>query len=93
MQYIIAFVIFAIVIYIIGVIFSFLWPFLVALIIVAAICNLLAYRRKKQAWKDLYENTESFQQNSYGDPYQGSQSTNDDIIDVEYTETSIDEDR
>ncbi len=93
MQYIIAFVIFAIVIYIIGVIFSFLWPFLVALIIVAAIGNLLAYRRKKKAWKDLYENTESFQQNSYGDPYQGSQSTNDDIIDVEYTETSIDEDR
>ncbi len=64
MQYIIAFVIFAIVIYIIGVIFSFLWPFLVALIIVAAIGNLLAYRRKKKAWKDLYENTESFQQNS-----------------------------
>ncbi len=93
MQYIIAFIIFLVVIYIIGVIFSFLWPLLVALIVVAAIGNLIAYQRRKKAFKDLYENTESFQQDSFAHTSRGTQSTNDDVIDVEFTETSVDDER
>lgn len=93
MQYVLAFVIFVIVIYVIGVLFSFLWPLLVALVIIAALGNLIAYHRRKKAWKDLYENTEPFRQNSYDHPYQGTRSGNDDVIDVEYSETTVDDDK
>lgn len=84
MEFIFAFIIFVIIINIIGLLFSFLWPLIVVLVIVAAIVNLIAYFKQK---KNGYYRSETtyYKHNGY------EQDSN--VIDVEYTESDIDEDR
>ena len=84
MEFIFAFIIFVIIVNIIGLLFSVLWPLIVILVIAAAIVNLLAYYRRK---KSGYYHSET---TYYG---RNHCEQNSDIIDVEYTESEIDEDR
>ena len=86
MQYVIAFIIFLLVVYIIGILFSFLWPLLVLLVLAAAVLNLIAYYKRNKAAEEFYKNAES---NVDYDFFQNKGTRND----VEYTETSVDEDR
>ena len=91
MQYVIAFIIFLLVVYIFGILFSFLWPLLVLLVLAAAVLNLIAYYKRNKAAEEFYKNAES---NVDYDFFQNRATRNDDqVIDVEYTETSVDEDR
>ncbi len=83
MEFIIAFVIFVIVINIIGLLFSFLWPAIVVLVIVAAIANVIAYHKQRK--NGYYQSDDSYRSNQRYEQ--------DDIIDVEYTESDVDEDR
>lgn len=84
MEYIFAFIIFLILINLLGLVFSFLWPVIAVLVIVAAVVNIIAYyKRKKNGYyysKTTYYSNQNREQDS-------------DIIDVEYTECDIDEDR
>ena len=93
MQFLFAFIIFAIVIYILGVLFSFLWPLFMALVVIAAIANLIAYYRHRTTWRNLYEQTQSFHDDATDRYGKGEQQGQDDIIDVEYSETRIDDER
>lgn len=94
MQFIIAFLIFFIIINIIGFIFSFLWPIILVLIVVVAVMNMIAYQKRKKAMKEFYQDVnETFQSTGYDRFHQHSDSSSDDIIDVEFTETDADEDR
>lgn len=84
MEFIFAFIIFVIIVNIIGLLFSVLWPLIVVLVIAAAVVNLLAYyKRKKSGY--YHSETTYYRNNNY------EQDSN--IIDVEYTESDIDEDR
>lgn len=81
MELLFAFIIFVIIINILGLLFSFLWPLIVVLVIAAAIINLWAYyRRKKNGY--YHSETTYYQNNRY--------EQDSDIIDVEYTESDID---
>lgn len=95
MQFIIAFFIFLIVINIIGFIFSFLWPVILALIVVVAILNFIAYRKRKKAMEEFYNDVnEAYrEQNDYDFFDRNQTASSDDVIDVEFTETDADEDR
>lgn len=84
MEYIFAFIIFVIIINLLGLLFSFLWPAIVVLVIVAAIANLIAYRKRKK-------NGYYYSETTYYD--NRSREQDSDIIDVEYTESDVDEDR
>lgn len=90
MQYVFAFIIFLIIINVLGFLFSFLWPFIVALVIVVAVLNLLAYHKRKKAMEDFYQDVEDFQNQSY---YNSKDDHQDDVIDVEFSEEDIDEER
>ena len=76
--------IFVIIINLIGLLFSFLWPAIVVLVIVVGVMNFLAYRKRKN-------NGYYYSETTYYDNRNRKQDC--DIIDVEYTETEIDEDR
>lgn len=97
MQFILAFIIFFVIINIIGFVFSFLWPLIVALVVVVAILNLLAYRRRKKAMEEFYQDVEHYENQQYGDFFNDGPSrqtsNNDDVIDVEFTESDIDDER
>ncbi len=90
MQYVIAFIIFLLVIYIIGILFSFLWPLLVLLVLIAAVLNLIAYYKRNKAAEQFYKKAEN--SGDY-DFFQNNSRSDDSVIDVEYTETDVDEDR
>lgn len=86
MGYIVAFFIFFIVVYVIGVIFSFLWPIIFALILVAVIGNILAYQKRKKQFKEFYKDPYSAQSYTREDT-----STKEDVIDVEFSEQEVDD--
>ena len=69
MEFIFAFIIFVIIVNIIGLLFSVLWPLIVILVIAAAIVNLLAYyRRKKSGYyhsETTYYGSNHCEQNCY----------------------------
>lgn len=91
MQYVIAFLIFLLAMYIIGVLFSFLWPLLVLLVLVVAILNLIAYYKRNKAAEQFFKNADNSGEYDF---FQNKNSRSDDqVIDVEYTETDVDEDR
>lgn len=91
MQYVIAFLIFLLAMYIIGVLFSFLWPLLVLLVLVVAILNLIAYYKRNKAAEQFFKNADNSGEYDF---FQNKNTRSDDqVIDVEYTETDVDEDR
>lgn len=92
MQYVIAFIIFLLAMYIIGMLFSFLWPVLVLIVLVVAILNLIAYYKRNKAAEQFFKQAE--QSDEY-DFFQRSHThgSDEEIIDVEYTESDVDEDR
>lgn len=87
MGYILAFLIFLAVVYVIGVIFSFLWPIIAVLIIVALVGNIAAYHKRKKQYEEFYQDSfsQSYQQDT------SSSVSNDDIIDVEFSEQEVDD--
>lgn len=84
MEFLLAFIIFVIIINIIGFLFSFLWPAIVLLVLVVAVIDFFAYRKQKKNGyyrsQTTYYKSDNYDQDS-------------NIIDVEYTECDIDEDR
>lgn len=87
MGYIFAFLIFLVIIYIIGAIFSFLWPLILVAIVFALMGNILAYRKRKKQFEEFYN--DSYESQHYTNPT--SSSSSDDVIDVEFSEQEIDD--
>lgn len=91
MQYVIAFIIFLLVVNVIGFLFSFLWPLLVLLVLAVGVLNLIAYYKRGKAEKQFFQDVKSSAEYDF---FQNKNSCSDDtVIDVEYTETDVDEDR
>lgn len=88
MGYIVAFLIFLVVVNIIGLIFSFLWPFILALILLVLIGNVLAYHKRKKQYEEFYKDRFSSQAFTKTDT---TSSSSDDVIDVEFSEQEIDD--
>lgn len=87
MGYIFAFLIFLVIIYIIGAIFSFLWPLILVAIVFALMGNILAYRKRKKQFEEFYN--DSYESQHYTNPT--SSSSSDDVIDVEFSEQEVDD--
>lgn len=87
MGYIFSFLIFLVIIYIIGAIFSFLWPLILVAIVFALMGNILAYRKRKKQFEEFYN--DSYESQHYTNPT--SSSSSDDVIDVEFSEQEVDD--
>lgn len=85
MGYIIAFLIFILIISFIGFLFSFLWPLIIIFVILAAIGNFRSYKKRKNTYQQFY-GSESTQEREEDSILQ-----NDDIIDVEFSEQEVDD--
>lgn len=90
MGYIVAFLIFLLIINLLGFLFSIALPLIFVVVVVVAVLNLLGYNKRKKDYQKYHEDEKQFYRQ---DQYENKQNNTsyDDVIDVEFSETDIDE--
>lgn len=90
MGYIVAFLIFLLIINLLGFLFSIALPLIFVVVVVVAVLNLLGYNKRKKDYQKYHEDDKQFYRQDQHEKKQNNTSY-DDVIDVEFSETDIDE--
>lgn len=90
MGYIVAFLIFLLIINLLGFLFSIALPLIFVVVVMVAVLNLLGYNKRKKDYQKYHEDDKQFYRQDQHENKQNNTSY-DDVIDVEFSETDIDE--